>query len=407
MMSIKTCKVCGGNKLHKILDLGMMPNANKLLKDNEIDNFKVFPLKYYWCSDCSFFQQIDLISSQDLFERDYTYQTGINPPAIEHFKSLVSTLLTKVDKKSLAVVLASNDGTEIEILRNGTGLRNVIGVEPAKNMAELANSKGLTTINAFFDRKVSEEIISKHGRADIVMANNVMAHIPDPFGFLSGIEHLLSDDGVAIVEVQWLKDFVDKIAIEMLYAEHYYIWSSKAMKELARRSGLVIVDIDILEKQQGGSLRFWMKKNGNSTEKLESVEKRAGLYDLKTMLKLQERSDERKNNLRNLIVQLKSDGKIIDIWSVPAKVSTMLNYSGLDSTSIRFAYDSTPAKIGKYIPKTRIPILDEKHLHKGMNDPPDFLIIGAWNYIEYARQKLNWFTKEGGRLINLLDGSIE
>lgn len=407
MISMKTCKVCGSNKLHKVLDLGMMPNANRLLKESEIDNFKVFPLKYYWCSDCSFFQQVDLVDSQDLFEREYTYQTGVNSPAIEHFSSLVSTLLARADKKSLGVVLASNDGTEIEILRNGAGVGNVIGVEPAKNMAELANSKGLTTINAFFDRKVSREITSKYGRADIVMANNVLAHIPDPLGFLAGIEHLLSEDGIAIIEVQWLKDFVDKIAIEMLYAEHYYIWSSKAMKELARKSGLVVVDIDILEKQQGGSLRFWMKKHGDFTEKLESEEKSAGLYDLETLLRLQERSDERKNNLRNLIGQLKSDGKTIDIWSVPAKVSTMLNYSGLDSTSIRFAYDSTPAKIGKYIPKTHIPILDEKRLHRGMEDPPDFLIIGAWNYIEYAKQKLSWFTEEGGRLINLLDGSFQ
>lgn len=389
-----------------MIDLGLMPNPNTLLSEDELANYEAFPLEFYWCEDCTFFQQVQKVDRRTLFENDYTYETGVNAPAVSHFTSLARSVVEQVTHKKLAVVLASNDGTEIGILKEIAGFRRVIGVEPAKNIARIANSRGHETINAFFGQEVSEKILHGYGAADLVLANNVFAHIPDPKEFLEGIRKILAPDGVAVIEVQWLKDFVDKVAIEMLYAEHLYVWSARAMKRICHDSGLVITRIEVLGSQQGGSLRYWIKLNGEESTEVDLIEERAGIYDSGVMLELQKKADLRMSRLRDQISNLRGKGKVIDIWAVPAKVPIILNYCGLTNSDIRSAYDSTPTKIRKYIPKANIRVLDEACLRPGMAAPPDYIIIGAWNYLEYARDKLRWFTESGGKLINLLDGEL-
>lgn len=400
------CKACEGINIHKIIDLGSLPNPNKLLSEDELDRFHSYPLEFFWCEDCSFFQQLRPVDSKTLFEEDYTYQTGVNAPAVFHFKEVASLISEKVTKKNFAVVLASNDGTEISILNDIAKFKNIVGVEPAKNIARIANSKGYETINAFFGEETGQNIKSKYGKADLVTANNVFAHVPEPDDFLKGIRELLTSDGIAVIEVQWLKAFVEKVAIEMLYAEHMYVWSARAMKTICRRVGLTVVKIDILDNQQGGSLRYWIKLKGRESTEVDLIEKNTGLFDKDIMLQLQIKADGRMECLRNKVAQLRRDKKIIDIWAVPAKVPIILNYSGLNSEDIRVAYDSTPTKIGKYIPKANIKVVDEACLKPGMTDPPDCIIIGAWNYLEYAKSKLSWFTDSGGILLNLLNGEF-
>lgn len=400
------CKVCGGKNIKKAIDLGFLPNPNKLLRESELENYEEYPLEFYWCEDCTFFQQLDPVDSRTLFENNYTYQTGVNAPAVAHFTSLAQAIKESVKQKDLAVVIASNDGTEIGILKKVAGFNKVIGVEPARNIAEIANSRGHETINSFFGQDVGKSILLEYGKADLVMANNVFAHIPDPKGFLQGIKDILSANGVAIIEVQWIKNFVEKIAIEMLYAEHMYVWSAMAMKRICRETGLVVTRVDILEDQQGGSLRFWIKIIGKETKKLDRVEQQAGIQSKEVMLNLQHMADLRMSKLKNQIRKLRENGKTIDIWSVPAKVPIILNYGGINNNDIRVAYDSTPTKINRYIPKANIKIIDEASLTPRMKEPPDYIIIGAWNYLNYAIKKLSWFTNSGGTLINLLDGEF-
>ena len=399
------CITCGGGKLYKALDLGAMPNSNSLVKKQDLSKVKSWPLRYYWCTRCGLFQQLDLIEDRALFRNNYTYQTRINTPAIKHFGELASIISKRSQQKDLAIVIGSNDGTEIDILKKA-GFKKVFGVEPAKNIAKIANDSGIKTINNFFTFNLSKKIVKEYGQADVIMANNVFAHIPDPKNMLLGMKNLIKPDGQIIIEVQWFRDVFKKLSIETLYAEHYYEWTVRAMKKLAQRCKMKLVNAEYLNDQQGGSIRFTLKLHGNETSKLEKYEKTSGIYDFDQISKLQQRAETRKNKLVRLLKKLKNEKKNVVIWAVPAKVPTLLNFCKIDSRYIKCAYDSTPTKVGKFIPQANIQIKDEKLLNQKMPDVPDYIIIGAWNYLDFAKKKLKWFTKRDGKLINMLTGKV-
>ncbi len=400
-MPIKTCRVCSSTDLYLALNLGIMPSSNDLPKAENLENTREYELKYYMCSNCSLFQLIDIPNKVDLFD-NYLYLTGVNKELVEHFRELYNQIGTEVSK-NLAVVIGSNDGTEIEILHTEVGFKKVIGVEPAKNVASKANSLGRTTINTFFSFDVSKDILKNYGKADLVVANNVFAHIPDPRDMLNGMKNLINPDGKIIIEVHWLRSIVEKLEIETLYAEHYYVWTVKSMHTLASQCGLKLINVLYMPKQHGGSLRFTLSKFGEDDLRLMKDEEIYGLYKKSTMEALQARAENRKNNLKKLIKELNLRGKRIAIWSVPAKVPTLINYCGLNKDDITCAYEVAESKIGRYIPKAKIPIKSEDLLKIDM---PDYLIIGAWNYLDFALKKLKWYTDAGGKLINPLTAEI-
>jgi hypothetical protein len=303
------------------------------------------------------------------------------------------------------VIIASNDGTEIKLLKESGGFERAIGVEPAKNLAKAANEKGLLTINAFFGEELSRRIVEDYGKADLVIANNVFAHIPDPRDMLLGMKNLISDDGVISIEVHWLKRLIEELQIDALYAEHYYVWDIKAMDRLANDLELKIVDIEYLPDRLGGSVRVLMMKHGTSdvVERFIAEEEKAGLYDIRKMRELQQLADEKKRRFVGLIEDLRGQGKRIAIWTVPAKIATLLNFCGITNKEIECGYDSTEYKIGRYIPKADILVKGEGEIEKDM---PDYLVVGAWNYIEFGRQKLSWYLERGGKLINPLTCEI-
>jgi len=327
--------------------------------------------------------------------------TGVNKQTIELYTEEAKMLgkLFKQANKGFAVVLASNDGTEIRLIKEIAGFKKVIGVDPATNLAKIANSKGLTTINDFFTYKLSKDIIKKWGQADLIVANNVYAHIPDPADMLEGMKNLLKPTGLIEIEVHWLRNLVKELQIDILYSEHYYEWTLKAMQINAHIHGMKVVRAEYLPRQQGGSIRFWLAKSGYEAHALNRIEAINGLYSIKTMKDLQKRADERKRRLVRLIKKLKREGKIVGVWSVPAKIVTILNFCNLTNNEISFAYEVAPTKIGRYIPKANILIKDEKEILKDM---PDYLLIGAWNYMGVARKVLAPYVAKGGKLINPL-----
>ena len=273
-------------------------------------------------------------------------------------------------------------------------------------MAITANKAGLFTINSFFTEDLSNNIVKKYGKADIVTTSNVFAHVQDPRNVLLGMKNLLTPNGLIMIEVQWFRDVFSKLSIETLYAEHYYEWTVRAMRKLVRKCGLILANSEYLGDQQGVSIRFTLKLDGTESSKLEREEKSSGIYELKKICTMQRRSEQRKKKLVKLLKSLKASNKSVAIWSVPAKVPTLLNFCRIDSSYIKWAYDSTPTKIGKFIPMANIEIRDEKLLNESMEDIPDYIIIGAWNYLDFARKKLSWFTKRGGKLIDMLTGEV-
>lgn len=397
-MPEQKCIVCNCADLHLVLDLGTMPSANNLVNRSQLASVKYLPLKYYFCQNCSLFQQVDFSSSESLFS-DYLYLTGVNKALVEHFRQMSTELAAMSKNKDLAFVIASNDGTEVLLLKDA-GFRQAIGIEPS-NVAARA-SKDITTINKFFTGDLGKELAKTYGKADLITANNVFAHIPDPKDMLEGMANLISDSGIISIEVHWLKSIVDGLEIETLYAEHYFVWTVKAMHHLTKQVGLKIREVIYMPEQHGGSLRFILAKNGAENLSLEESEKSSGLHDLQGMLSLQERADERKRKTLELVRGLKESGHSISIWTVPAKIPTMLNFCGITNNEIDYAYEAAQTKIGKFIPMANIEIKDEKLIMENM---PNYLIVGAWNYINYyvyQKKKFDDYFERGGKLINLL-----
>lgn len=374
-----------------------MPSANELVAKENLNKVKSFDLDYYMCQECSLFQLTKFVSNKELFD-NYLYMTGANEALLNHFKVMAHklSLLNKNHDNRKAYVIGSNDGSEIAILEKEG--YTTIGVEPS-NLAKVANNRNLFTIKNFFTFKLSKYLANRYGKADLISANNVFAHIPNPKDMLLGMKTLLKDDGIISIEVHWLKSIVDNLEIETLYAEHYFVWSVTAMQVLTNQLGLVIADVIELPEQHGGSLRFIIKKNGRSSQRVSELKNKEKTDINVNMLKLslQKRADERRNNIRDMF-QFFSNFKI-GIWSVPAKVPTLLNFCGITSKEVYCAYEIAPTKIGKYIPKANIPIKSESEISIDM---PDCLIIGAWNYEAVALKKLDWYLRAGKILINPL-----
>ena len=417
MIHRDSCAACGGRELYKMMDLGDMPNANNLVPKDQLDSVKVYPLVYYWCSECNLLQQLDMAEREELFNDRYTYVTGVSRTIVEHYRKLAQTITEKAGRDISALVIASNDGTEISALREA-GLRKVIGVEPSANLARMSMEKGNETINAFFDEEFSRKFSEEHGKVEVVVANNVLAHIPNPEGMLRGIRNVLTDNGHASIEVHWLKSLVNGVEIDTLYAEHYFVWTVKAMKILAESCGLAIEGIEYLPTPQAGSLRYWLRpkeaqmdfaKSQGAIDEFVGEERKEGVDDSERMKMLSVKANERKRKLVDLITRLRNEGKEITLWTAPAKMSTILNYCNLTNKEIKCAYDGSPYKIGMYIPKANIPVIDEKLLRASDDGklPSDYMMIGAWNLMELAREKLSWYVEKGGKLINPLTVEVE
>lgn len=399
------CKACGSKALVRVLDMGRMPSANNLVTKTQLKTVRSYPLEYYLCTKCSLFQQVKLVTRKSLFS-NYLYLTGVNKQLVAHFKEMTDDLAKLVTKKGLAVVVASNDGTEVKLLEEA-GFRNVIGIEPS-SVAKIAEKNRIRTIHDFFTYELSERLKRSHGLCDLITANNVFAHIPDPRDMLRGMANLIKDDGIISIEAHWLRDVIKNLEIEALYAEHYFVWDIKSMEAITEDVGLRIAGTHYMPEQHGGSIRFILKKanlpkvddstTDRQTTSLKADEVRAGLYKTRYIANtLQRRADKRRLQLKRFIGKQIKAGKTIAIWSVPAKVPTLINFCGLNNKQISCAYEVSPTKIGRYIPKANIQIKNENLI---MKDMPDFLIIGAWNYMDVAKEKLKGYMKAGGRLID-------
>ena len=401
------CIVCGGQNLYRALDLGVMPSANDLVGKSELKKVKSYPLIYYWCKSCSLLQQRTLIEREKLFGNNYAYMTGVNKETVNLYTEEAKMLGKKIKIKDFAVVIASNDGTEIGLIKKFARFKKVIGIEPAKNVAKFAIDHKLPTINDFFSYSLSEKISKKYGKADLIVANNVFAHIPDPDDVLEGMRNLIKPSGLIEIEVHWFKFLAEKLQIDILYAEHYYEWTLKAMQCISRKHGLMVVEAESLPEQQGGSIRFWLSKSSAETkstlEVIKNEEAKAGIYSLNKIKKLQGQANARKIKFIKLISKLNRQNKKIAIWSVPAKIVTLINFCDLSHKEIPFAYEVAPTKIDRVIPKANIMIKSEAEIAKDM---PNYLIIGAWNYLDFAKKKLGWYLKAGGKLINPLTSEV-
>ncbi|UZE92310.1 MAG: class I SAM-dependent methyltransferase [Methanosarcinales archaeon] len=398
-VSNNKCRVCGCKNLHKFLSLGNMPLPNRFLKRNQLDDIEyVYPLDMYFCSNCYLVQLLDVVSPKVMFEK-YTYLTGASKPMQTHFAGLAKDVIQnfRPNKNSLVVDIGSNDGTLLQCFSK-VGLQT-LGIEPASNIAKLAEANGIQAINDFFSEECAMKICEKYGHANVILATNVFAHVDNLESFLHGINHLLSKNGVFIIEVPYLLNLLNNTEFDTIYHEHLSYFALHPLVYLFRKFGMEIVDLKQIPVH-GGSIRIFVQKSAKqqspAVTELLFRERKSGLCSLKTYLEFAEKVALVKEKLVCILKILKKEGARITGYGATAKGNTLLNYCKIGTDILDYISDTTPFKQGRYTPGMHIPVFPEEKFHE---DPPDYSLLLAWNYADEILQKESEYMKRGGKFI--------
>ena len=375
--------------------------ANSFLKgEEEIITERKFPLEVYFCESCSLVQLLDVINPEVLF-RDYIYVTGTSTTMAEHYRTYARQVVERLQIKNgnLVVEIASNDGSLLKCFQP-YGVK-VLGVEPASNIARLANQSGVATENLFFNLRTAEEIHTKYGSARAVIGNNVLAHVDDPWDFLSGFKRLLTRDGLVIIEVPYLRELIDRLEYDTIYHEHLSYFSITSLARLFEEVGLSILQIEPVTVH-GGSLRIYAGledyygKHSETVLRQVEIECQDGLKSLEYYLKFAVQVDANRQILVELLKDLHTQGKTIAGYGAPAKGNTLLNYCQISIELLPYTVDKNPLKVGKFSPGMHIPVLPVDTL---LERQPDYILIMAWNFAEEIMQQQETYRQRGGQFI--------
>jgi hypothetical protein len=384
--------------LRRFLELGDQPLANAFLKEpSQLAGEGKYPLDVWFCDDCKLVQLLDVIDPAVLF-RNYIYVTGTSETIALHNEAYARTVADALSlgKEDLVVEVASNDGSLLQRFR-ALGVRT-LGIEPATNIAKMAVEVGIETINEFFDRACGERVRRERGPAKAVIANNVLAHVDDPVGFLAGAASLISDDGRVIVEFPYLEELLDRLEYDTIYHEHLCYFSLTAVAQIFRRAGLALVRADRVPVH-GGSLRVWGAKRSDHSGAIEEElarEARDGLGDFARFARFGALVEANRTELLALLRGLRAEGRSLAAYGAPAKGNTLLNYCGIDTELIPYTVDRSPLKVGHFTPGMHIPVL---HAEELAHRRPDYTLILAWNFADEIMRQQEAYRAKGGRFI--------
>lgn len=395
------CRACGEEKLRPFIALGPTPLANSFLKSPaEFEREAFYPLDVYFCDECSLVQLTDVVDPKILFG-NYIYVTGTANTIVSHNQQYAKTVFDflGLHEEDLVIEAASNNGSLLGCFREH-GVRT-LGIEPAENIAAIANADGIETVNKFFNSATANEILSEYGSARAVIGNNVLAHVDDTQDFLKGCKSLLSDDGLVIIEVPYLKEFVDFVEFDTVYHEHLCYFSVTSLMRLCDAVGLSIIRVDRVQIH-GGSIRMYAGKKEKYSSHVAAVnamaedERKTGLTAPETFENFAEKTRNTREKLCSLLEFLKSEGKSIAAYGAPAKGNTLLNYCGIDTRLLDFAVDKNPLKVGLYTPGAHLPVLPVSAV---LERQPDYLLILAWNFADEIIKQQSEFETRGGKFI--------
>ena len=397
-----SCRACGSRRLQEVLVLGPTPLANSFLSYEELKRADEpsFPLDVHACEDCGLLQLIHVVSPEVLF-RDYIYVSTTSETLERHFAGLARELKERyrLGPGSLVVEIASNDGLLLKKFRE-IGVRG-IGVEPAVNIAAMARKDGLEVLNEFFTEATAAAVKEKHGPADVIVGNNVFAHVDDLTDFLRGIALLLAPGGGISIEVPYVRDLIEHGEYDTIYHEHLSYFSVSVVAKLFRRHGLEVYDVERVPIH-GGSIRIHGKQAGASrppTDRLREIlaeEDALGLNTLQFQRKFAADVARRRESLLRLLRQLKSEGKRVVGYGAPAKGNTQLNYCGIGTDLLKYTVDKSPLKQGKLTPGMHLPV---HPVGKILEDQPDYLLIIAWNFADEIMRQQALYRERGGKFI--------
>ncbi len=386
---VVACRSCGESRLERILDLGTTPLANELRRDPAVQQ-AMYPLAVVLCPSCSLVQTSHRLPGEVLFGRSYPYFSSVSNAYLKHASEHARELIARrrLGRDSFVVEVASNDGY---LLSNfvDRGIP-VLGIDPADGPAAVARARGVETLVEYFGMDVALRLRNQGIRAELILGNNVLAHVNDVNDFVAGVACLLKEEGEAVFEVPYLLDMVERCAFDTIYHEHNCYFSLTALRNLFERHGLRMVDVRRLPVH-GGSLRITVAMCGEpSAAVLEclAVERALCVADRHYYESFQRRVRRSLDLLRSLLNEIRAEGKCIAAYAAAAKGAVIINGAGLDQEDIAYVVDRNPRKQNNYMPGSRIPIV---HPDKLRTDPPDYLLVFAWNLVDEIRSQLTDF----------------
>jgi 2-polyprenyl-3-methyl-5-hydroxy-6-metoxy-1,4-benzoquinol methylase len=399
------CRHCKTTLTRVLVDLGSAPPSNAYLTYQSLHApEKWYPLRVLMCDNCGLAQTEDFAQASELFDNDYAYFSGFSSSWLAHCERYIAEMVERfhLDKKSHIVEIAANDGSLLQYAQS----RGIpcTGVEPTKSTANAARAKGILIIEAFFGVQLAKHMAAQEKAADLIAANNVLAHVPDINDFVSGFAVLLKPNGVATFEFPDLQQLIHQNQFDTIYHEHFSYIDLPAANRILQANGLHIFDVESLSTH-GGSLRVYAQRADTGQRQptqrfMAMLQNQTNVTSTQEKIKtFQATTNNIKNEFLAFLLQAKRDGKTVAAYGAAAKGNTLLNYAGIRPDLIACVADRNPEKQGKYLPGSRIPIVSEEKLHTLR---PDYVVILPWNLKTEIMQQLEYIKRWSGRFVTAI-----
>lgn len=397
------CRFCKTPLTHQIINLGQTPLANGYLhKLADAKNEQCYPLQLYRCGECQLVQLEYDVTPEQIFNQHYAFLSSSSATWQSHCAAYAAEMQQRLGAKqvNLIVEVGANDGTLLGKLRPLS--THLLGIDPASAATQLATAKNIPVITDFFTTGLAKSMRAEGKLADVIVANNVLAHVPNINDFVEGLSMLLQPEGIITVEFPYLPNIIEQTQFDTIYHEHYFYFSVSVLQRVFARYGLAIYDLQPLEIH-GGSLRIFVKHYSNASLALQPIvdayiqkEQKAGLHTIAYYQALQDRAQQIKHAFTTWLQEVLAQGKKVMAYGAAAKGNTFLNYCGVNATQIHAIADVTPEKQGKFLPGSHIPIVSPEAIAQAK---PDYLLILAWNYKKEINPKLAYTGAWGCQLV--------
>lgn len=405
-VTINKCRFCEKELTHTFVDLGMSPVANDYMDEYQTEHMEpFFPLHVYVCSGCFLVQLPNHRTEDEIFTDNYAYFSSYSSSWLAHSKQYVEMMCKRFDFNSsqLVVELASNDGYLLQYFKE----KNVpvLGVEPTKNTAAVAIKKGIPTITKFFGIDTAKDLVKQGKKADLLIGNNVLAHVPDLNDFVAGMKILLKPFGVITMEFPHLLRLMQKNQFDTIYHEHYSYFSLKTVERIFAYHGLTIFDVDELTTH-GGSIRIYARHTKNkalkktkNVSRVKRKENEYGLGRLKTYAAFRKKVAKIKVDFLEFLISAKKENKSVAGYGAPAKGNTFLNFCGMRTDFIQYTVDASPHKQHHYLPGVKIPIFSPQKIY---DTKPDYVLILPWNLKKEIMDSMSGIRDWGGKFVTAI-----